>query len=981
MTRMRGESPHEVRPLRLRLDDPSDPAHMIDRFPTPTLLLVELGRLAHANHAATTLLQLDDDRQIAAAVEDFLGLRNDIEQAHRLDRPSEAIWRDLTIADGTQLRVQLFLTPLGESPYRSTLVHLVDRTAEHRLASFVERSTPGFEAMFRRLPVMAAVVGRSGLVEFWNDEAERRLGVSAGAAVGRSLTSVLQLRSDTLWREIETALVTGRRLDQRPLVIRPESADALTVDLSLEPWITDQGETNGAIITLADVSHRDTNERRHARSALLYHRMLTSLDDSVNLIDANGNLIGERVFESDILGYPESFWHGRDFFALIDPKDRQGAVEWMREANANPGRKVKATFRMRDQQSRWQYIAATALNLLDDPSVGAILVVSKNVTDSTRQAAQRDAQSTILQLIAEGGDLGEILEKIAEFLDSQLDQAVSAVVLGEPDIVRFGEASMQTQKALEGLRLTAFDGSAASRTSQTVSVYDVGQHPWLADHSNALAAAGRQAVWSHPIQAAGNEPLFGQIIGLPEIARDPNGHEFKMVRLASSMAALAVERLRAGELLARRALHDDLTGLANRHLLINRLDQALARARRTENRVGLMFIDLDRFKVVNDTFGHEAGDAVLKAFASRLNELLRDADTVARYGGDEFIVLIDEVTEEHLRDVATRVEERLAMPVAYGSTVFEVTSSIGLAISDGDAESATKLLQNADAAMYRAKRSGRKRLEVFDHDMAAVAVDRARQESDLRRSIDRGAMLLHYQPVIDLRSGRVVGAEALVRWNHPDKGILEPAEFLPLAEENGYIGTLGRWILDEALRYASSWATTTGHRDLWISVNISSRQLVTAELPALVRESLQKHRWNPDRLILEVGESVLLADIDLIKNGLTAIHDLGVDLAIDDFGIGTASLTTLAEYAVDRIKIDGEIVRRLGADEQATKLVRAIIDSAHALGMGVTAEGVEQPAQLDLLRSLGCDWAQGFHFHPGMTPRELLALLQTNAVW
>jgi diguanylate cyclase len=439
--------------------------------------------------------------------------------------------------------------------------------------------------------------------------------------------------------------------------------------------------------------------------------------------------------------------------------------------------------------------------------------------------------------------------------------------------------------------------------------------------------------------------------------------------LVSRSVRYAIERKRAEIALAHQALHDALTGLPNRALFIDRLKLALARSGRRHSSVAVLFLDLDRFKLINDSLGHEAGDRVLTDVGGRLQRALRPGDTVARFGGDEFTALCEDVPSERaVVAIAERMAEAVSMPFTLGEGEGEtfLTASIGIAMGDGsahDEDAAESLVRDADAAMYRAKERGKSRVEPFDAHLRERAVRRLSIESALDRAIKREELRLHYQPQIELGSGRLVSWEALVRWEHPERGLLAPKEFIPVAEETGLIVALGTWVLEVACRQAKRWTSVPGAvAKPVMAVNLSARQLSQPELLDVVARALAGAGLAPQRLCLEVTESVVMADDGGAADTLAALSEMGVQLAIDDFGSGYSTLSSLKRFEVDVLKVDRAFVAELGRDSTDGPIMAAIVDLSHALGLRAVGEGVERAGQLAVLRALGCDLAQGFYF-------------------
>ncbi|HET9015998.1 MAG TPA: EAL domain-containing protein [Thermomicrobiaceae bacterium] len=412
--------------------------------------------------------------------------------------------------------------------------------------------------------------------------------------------------------------------------------------------------------------------------------------------------------------------------------------------------------------------------------------------------------------------------------------------------------------------------------------------------------------------------------------------------------------------LVHQAFHDSLTGLANRALFLDRLEHALVRGSRHDRRVAILFVDLDNFKVINDSLGHEAGDQLLEQVGERLERSLRSGDTAARLGGDEFTVLLEDLPEPaEARQIAERVLEAIRAPLRIGRHELVVTASIGLATNASRASSGDDLLRHADMAMYQAKRQGKSRVEVYDPRMEGRAQTRLLLEQDLRRALKRRELCLAFQPVLDLHTGRIHGVEALLRWRHPERGLIMPADFVPIAEETGLILPIGRWVLAEACRQLQAWRAAMPDAPLRrVGVNLSPRQIQDPDLVAAVAAALDASRLEASGLALEITESAMMDDAHLPV--LQSLKSLGVQLGIDDFGTGYSSLGYLKRLPLDFVKIDRTFVDGLGTDASDTVIVSGIIRLAHGLGLRVIAEGVEAPDHLDQLRELGCELAQGY---------------------
>ncbi|MCW3016164.1 MAG: hypothetical protein JWO02_3256 [Solirubrobacterales bacterium] len=434
-------------------------------------------------------------------------------------------------------------------------------------------------------------------------------------------------------------------------------------------------------------------------------------------------------------------------------------------------------------------------------------------------------------------------------------------------------------------------------------------------------------------------------------------------RLLYRSVAYAIERKRAEVQLAHQALHDQLTSLPNRALFYDRLGQGLARLKRRKSALAVIFCDLDRFKVINDSLGHGAGDRLLVAVAARLSGVLRAGDTAARFGGDEFVILCEDITgEQQAIEIAERLSEALRAPFDLGDDEAFVQTSVGIALADGCEARPEALIRDADAAMYRAKERGGGTYEVFDDAMRARAVHRQQVEHALHRAIDRGEIEVHYQPQMRMTTGSLCGVEALVRWRHPEHGLLMPDAFIPAAEETGIIHALGLHVLEVACRQAAAWQSAQPATSVQMSVNLSPRQCQHPDLVPTVADVLRRTGADPALLCLEVTETAVTEDLDVMGGVLAALKSLGLTLAIDDFGTGYASLRALQRLPFDVVKIDRSFVTDLHRSDQEAAIVAAVISLAHALGKRTVAEGVEVIAQVERLRSLGCDVGQGFYY-------------------
>jgi len=433
------------------------------------------------------------------------------------------------------------------------------------------------------------------------------------------------------------------------------------------------------------------------------------------------------------------------------------------------------------------------------------------------------------------------------------------------------------------------------------------------------------------------------------------------------------------ERLQHLAHHDALTNLPNRLLLRDRLEHAIDHARRNGHTVAVLFLDLDHFKSINDSLGHPVGDQVLQGVAERLVGCVRQDDTVARLGGDEFVVLLEQVGGlEHAGKVTKKVLDLFTNPVVVDKHEISISSSIGVSLYPRDGNDVDSLLKHADAAMYRAKDKGRNTSQFYTEELSSDAFERFLLETSLRRAVQEKQFMLYYQPQFSLRSGRLVGTEALVRWQHPDLGLISPARFIPLAEEIGVINSLGEWVLFEACQQMKTWSDA-GFPGYQIAVNLSGLQVKRGDIVETVERVLAETGLTPSALELEITESFIMGQTEESIKILEALRSIGVTLAIDDFGTGYSSLSYLKKLPINKVKIDRSFVKDIPMDSNDEAIARAIIALAHSLQLGMVAEGVETEAQQGFLRSQRCDQAQGFLYSKPVPAEEFFRQLQILA--
>jgi diguanylate cyclase (GGDEF)-like protein/PAS domain S-box-containing protein len=702
-----------------------------------------------------------------------------------------------------------------------------------------------------------------------------------------------------------------------------------------------------AIVVLAIISTRVVG-RRAARTvdqvtALLernearFRAMVRDSNDIMAIVDPHGRLVYASPVTERILGLDIEPLIGTDVFDLIHPEDRDAArlgFQFTREGKDGADR---VELRLRRADGTWRVVEAVATNLLDDPSVEGIVISARDLTDRRRAEAElREAQERFRSAF-EHAPIGMALISI----DGRLFRVNRALV----QILGRGESELLASSMLELCHVDDRDQCREQVRRLFTGVTQSAQLEQRFVHHDG-----------HPVWVSVSASLV----------RDVHDQPMYLVCQVEDIG----ERRASGEALAHQAVHDPLTGLPNRLQFVERLGRELARAEQRRGRVAVLFLDLDRFKVVNDSLGHSAGDRLLVAVADRLSSVMGPSDAVARFGGDEFTILCQEVSsEETVELIAERISQAIARPVTLMEGEVFVTASIGIALSGNGADTPETLLRNADAAMYHAKERGRDRAELFDAREHHRAVDDLRTGNELHRAIERGELRVHYQPMINLDNGTLFGFEALIRWEHPERGLIPPMEFVPLAEETGMIVPLGVWALEQACRQAVHWhEQAPDGPQLSMSVNLSPRQLAEPALPNDVARVLHDTGIHPSALWLEITESTLMRDAESALSAFGALQALGLHLAVDDFGTGYSSLAYLERLPVEALKIDRSFTEGVGVRKDSTAIVGAVIGLARALRLSTVAEGIETPEQFQLLRSMGCEVGQGFLFGAARPP-------------
>jgi diguanylate cyclase (GGDEF)-like protein len=587
--------------------------------------------------------------------------------------------------------------------------------------------------------------------------------------------------------------------------------------------------------------------------------------------------------------------------------------------------------------------------------------------------------SNIQQAITRRAPLQSILDTITAGAQELLGDEAVGLRLRDPDnpqmLLLVSSKGLREDLARRLWRTTIAEAGAGGQAVLRDEL--VVMTPYASSPHNIpeLVDARMQSVMAAPVHE--NSMVVGSlIVASYRSDRVYTASDQEVLRAFAEHVSLAVTDARTQEAMFQ-AYHDSLTGLASRGLFMDRLEHALAVTPPQQGRLAVLFVDLDRFKLVNDSRGHAVGDMLLIGVADRLRSCLRSTDTAARFGGDEFAIVLHDITQvEQAVVVAKNIMSELKAPFVINGRELFVSASIGVAFDSPGQRSAETLIRNADLAMYQAKNNGKARYEVFQPAMQRTLMRNLDLEADLRRAVERGEFLLHYQPIVELEGRRVKGVEALVRWLHPEHGLMPPVKFIPLAEETGLVVQIGEWVLREACRQVGAWnALRDGQPPLTVSVNLSARQLQQSGFPALVRAALDQTGLHPSSLVLEITESLLLHDTEATMRRLQRLKGLDVRLAIDDFGTGYSSLAYLRRFPIDILKIDKSFVDEVLNGPEASAVARAIVQLGTTLRLDTIAEGIEAAGQLAELLASGCRLGQGYFFGKPLERDEIAPLL------
>lgn len=720
------------------------------------------------------------------------------------------------------------------------------------------------------------------------------------------------------------------------LVARRKNGTTFPILLNNSTHRNEQGEVVGSFGFVTDLTPIVEAQRAVAESESDLRAILDYLQDTYYRTDQSGSIVRASRSVEQLLGYTVEEVLGRKLADLYcSQADRE---EFLARMRANGGRIVGGESRLRHKDGHEVWVRTTAHFIRD--AAGKVVGVEGTTRDNTLQRRAEEELRLAAKVFESSGEAIMITDANGDMIS--VNQAFS--------------------------RVTGY--AAADAIGRNASMLASGRHSreFFADMWRGMLDNGywHGEIWNR--RRSGE--IFSEWLGISSV-RDAQERITYFVGIFSDISELKAAEAK----IAFLAHHDPLTGLPNRLLLKDRMEQAMVHGERAGNKVALLFVDLDRFKAVNDSFGHPVGDALLRDAAQRLLGCVRDSDTISRHGGDEFLVVLTDLQSSEMpAQIAGKIMAALGEPFHIEAHEATISASVGIAVYPEDGAGFDELLKKADTAMYHAKEAGRNAFRFYTQRMNADAQERLDLHGRLRRALERAEFVLYYQPLVDLKSGRIVGGEALVRWQSPEHGLIAPRHFIPAAEHSGLIVPLGEWVLQEACRELAHWHAQ-GCSQLSLSVNISSIQFRRGDVEETVLRALAASGATPAALELELTESILIDGAEQVLATIKRLQALGVRLAIDDFGTGYSSLAYLKRFAVDKLKIDQSFVRDMVSDQDDAAIVRAVIQMARSLDLKVVAEGVETEAVAAELRTMDCDLVQGYHFGRPLPAADFRRLL------
>ncbi|MGV2114394.1 sensor domain-containing protein [Agrobacterium salinitolerans] len=891
--------------------------------------------------------------EMAAEIAAFLGLSHANDAVALLSALRQTLHESVSLdleldlsSDNVCNTVGLYLSPQDRGSPLNGAISLPLRHgahAQHLRDESTDDKENLFETLLEALPVPVIYKDRQGyhmgcnraFEEFFGDTQEKIVGTTVFDLVPAHIATLDSAKDELLFKEGGV-----QRYESKISIPDGGQCDAV---FNKTVFVDGRGEAAGIICAIQDITDLKQTEQKLREALEFAEGVVAAIPDILFEVNSDGRYLQVWTKNPELLAQQREALIGRTIGEVLPPDQVEIAMEAIREAEeggTSYGSCLRVT--LPSGETRW-FEHSVAKRHSNNPNTCTFLVLSRDIT------ARKQSEESLSEVRAQ---LQGVLQTI-------------------PDIVwlkSVGGTYLLCNHAFE--RLTGYEEADVVGKSD-YELFDVDRAQYIRDLDRKIEDAGHVVVEEEWVtHKDSGERIRLETRKVPMLG--PEGTVTAILGVSRDITEL----YRSRQKIHQMAFFDPLTVLPNRALFSDRLQQMIADAASSGQRAGMMLIDIDHFKAVNDTMGHPAGDELLCQVADRLRASVRSCDTVARLGGDEFAILLPEIPqEEDISRIAGRVLEKIHERFQIDGKEVFVSCSIGISHYPDDSKDADDLVKYADSAMYLAKRSGRDGFRFYTRDLTAGAEERFALESDLRHAIDRGELELHYQPKVFLQNGTIFGSEALLRWCHPERGMIPPDRFIPIAEETGLITDLGRWVLHEACGTAAA-LNADGQPLHKVAINLSAREFQSAELPKLVADCLDRTGCRADWIEIEITESLLLDDKERALEILHELRGLGISIAIDDFGTGYSALNYLAHFPIDTLKIDRSFIN--GAGERSSELVKAILLIARCLGQSVVAEGVESFEQAAFLTANGCEAAQGFLYGKPMPKTEIMKLLRSS---
>lgn len=734
---------------------------------------------------------------------------------------------------------------------------------------------------------------------------------------------------------------------------------------------------------MPNVSERDRMKQALRASEGRYRVVVETAHDAIITIDERDIITYANPAVETIFGYRPTQLCGQNLAVLMPPRPLAG--QWIAAGHHDEEKHVRRSWNGGNvsaiHKSGRQILLEISVAESQEERHSFFTFIMRDVTRHRRAEILCTRQNRLLEQVATGRLLPKVLDTLIQMIEFQCDGMLGTILLLDADGVHLRHGAAPHIPAgfiagIDGSRIGPQAGSCGTAMyyNEPVIVADILQDSLWADYRTLANQYNLRACWSIPIRSHDRKVLGSFAMYYTEV-RSPNSEELRLAALGSHIAGIAIERQRTEDYISHLAHHDALTGLPNRILLQAVLSQAVVQARRHKSAVAVLYIDLDNFKIVNDSHGHHVGDCLLKTVAERLQGCVREEDQVARLAGDEFMIILPTPRQSgEPASVATKVLEALVHPFLAEGHELRAGASIGISLYPNDGETVESLIQAADTAMYDAKQKGGGNYQFFSQHLNVAIQHRLTTETLLRHALAYEELTLHYQPQVDMKSKRIFGAEALIRWRHPERGLVCPSEFIAIAEDTGLLVPIGEWALREACRQLKRWHDA-GHPHLAMAVNMSARQIAQPGMVATVARILAEAELPAESLNLEIAESTLTQPDEKVSHVLRGLKEMGVQLSVDHFGNGNFSISYLQQFLIHTLKIDQTFMHGIDRDRTDITIADGVIDMAHGLRLAVIAEGVETNEQASFLESHGCLSAQGYYYGKPVASDAFAALL------